>query len=522
MYAYGGFLFVKIRSKTLLILLLTTIMLMSVVYTVAQKIMLDSITVTENKEAESNAQRFVTNLNIKLQNLNQTDIDWSQWDDTYKFIQDNNTDYIIANLPDQTLINLGLNMMLFVNQSRQLVFGKALNLENQTNINISYSEISQMLKNNLLYTDDKQQSEGGLIRLEGSPMLIISQPILTSAAEGPVGGAVIIGIFLDQSECNALSQAVGLSIQIRTIGTQMPTDFQLASKSLSLQKPVFAQVTNRTNIAGYVLLQDVSGSPILIAKVDSYRSEYLQAENSLNYLIVSFAVLGIVIFVVTSFLLDKVILSRVSRLTNDVAKIKPDSDNPNKVTVQGNDELSNLGNRINDLLATIHDSRETLKKYAERLETKVEERTSELKNSQEKLRSIFLASPDTIIATDLQTNIIEYNRQMNEFTGYTRGDLIGKPAFSFMSIEDSKRVSKLLEGLVENGSKVIFECNIKKKDGSTYPVELAISSLQDSKHMPYGFVTILRDLTEKKELEKKLFNAERLVAIGELGRNGWS
>jgi PAS domain S-box-containing protein len=492
-------------------------MLMSVVYTVSQKIMIDSITVSESKETESNAQRFTTNLNIELQNLNKTDSDWAPWDDTYQFIENNNTAYINSNLPDQTFINLGLNLMLFINQSRQLVFGKAFDLENQTAINLPDSEISQILNNNFLYTNDTEQSEGGLILFGGAPMLVISQPILTSEGEGPVRGALIMGCFLDKSESDAIAKAVGLPVTIFTIGTsQMPADFQLASKSLSPKEPVFAQVTNETNIAGYVLLSDVSGAPILITRVDSYRTAYLQAETSLNYLLGAFAALGIVIFAVTSFLLDKVVLSRVSRLTNDVVKIKPNSDQQNYVLVKGNDELSNLGCSINGMLTAIQESHEELKKHAESLEMKVTERTVDLKVSQEKLKSIFRASPDTIIATDLQGNIIEYNRQMNKFTGYTRDDLIGKSALSFMSNADSKRVPKLLEGVVENGSTTSLECCLTKKDGSTYPVELTISSLRDAQEMPYGFVVIIRDLTEKKELEKKLFNAERLAAIGEL------
>lgn len=515
--ARGGNLFVNIRWKTLLILFLATSILMSVVYEVSQKIMLDDIATSENKEAESNAQRFITNLDIKLQNINSTDYDWSQWDDTYQFIENNNTAYINSNLPDQTLINLGLNLMLFINQSRQLVFGKALDLENQTAINLQEAEISQISNDNLLYTNDTEQSEGGLILFGGTPMLVISQPILTSAAEGPVRGALIMGRFLDKSESDALAQVVGLPVEMSTIGTsQMPADFQLASKSLSPEEPVFAHVTNETNIASYVLLQDVSGAPILIARVDSYRSAYLQAETSLNYLIGAFAILGVVIFVVTSFLLDKVVLSRLSRLTDDVIKIDPDSDQQNYVVVKGNDELSNLGCEINDMLTTIHESRSELKKYAESLERKVIDRTVALKINQEKIKSIFNASPDTIIATDLIGNIIEYNRQMDEFTGYTRDDLIGKPAFSFMSDADSKRVTKLLEEVAENGSTAHFECCIRKKDGSTYPVELSISSLQDAHGMPYGFVAIIRDLTEKKQMEKRLFQVERLAAIGEL------
>ncbi len=81
----------KIRQKTLLVLVLTTIILMTIVYAVSQKIMLDNISVSENKEAESNAQRFTTNLNIVLQTLNRTGFDWSQWDETYQFVENNNT-----------------------------------------------------------------------------------------------------------------------------------------------------------------------------------------------------------------------------------------------------------------------------------------------------------------------------------------------------------------------------------------------------------------------------------------------
>ena len=507
----------KIRRKTLLVLIFTTIILMSVVYVVSQKIMLDSIAVSENKEADSNAQRFITNLNIELQSINSTDYDWSQWDDTYQFIENNNTAYINSNLPDQTFITQRLNLMLFVNQSRQLLFGKAFDLENQTDINLQNAEISQILNNNFLYTNDTTQSEGGLILFGGTPMLVISQPILTSAGEGPVRGALIMGIFLDKSESNALAQAVGLPLEMFTIGTsQMPSDFQIASKSLSPKQLVFAQVTNQTNIAGFVLLQDVSGAPILITRVDSYRTAYLQAETSLNYLLGAFAALGVVIFVVTSFLLDKIVLSKVSRLTTDVTKINANADQQNYVNIQGNDEVSNLGYKINGMLTTIRDSRDQLKKYAEILEMKVEERTLELKKNQEKLKSIFAASPDTILAIDLQNNIIECNKQIFESSGYSRDDLIGKPASSFLSEADYKRILKNLEKINESGSFVHFECNIIKKDMSVYPAELTIGSLRNAQGFPFGFVVIIRDLTEKKELEKKLSNAERLAAIGEL------
>jgi PAS domain S-box-containing protein len=490
---------------------------MSTIYVVSQKIMLDSIATTENKEAESNAQRFITNLNIELQNINSTDNDWAAWDDTYQFIENNNSAYIQSNLPDQTLSHLGLNLILFINQDRQLVFGKAFDLENQTNIALQDAEVSQISKNNFLYTNDPEQTEGGLILFGGSPLIVVSQPILTSEGEGPVRGALIMGRFLDKSESDALAQVVGLPLEVFTIGASpMSADFQLASKNLSPVQPVFVHVTNETNIAGYVLLQDVSGAPILITKVDGYRTAFLQAETSLNYLLGAFVVLGVVIFAVTAILLNRVVLSRIGRLTNDVTKINPTSEQQNYLNVQGNDELSNLGSKINSMLTTIRDSRIELKKYSECLERKVEERTSELKRNQEKLRSIFTASPDTILAVDLKSKITEANKPFYESSGYSRDDLIGRSASLFLSEADYEGVLQKLEENKDSSSPVHLECNIVKKDSSVYPAELALGFLQNSQGDPFGYVVMIRDLTEKKGLETKLFNTERLAAIGEL------
>ena len=489
---------------------------MSAIYEVSQQIMLDSISVSENKEAELNAQRFITNLNLAIQNINSTDNDWSSWDDTYQFIENNNTAYIESNLPDQTFIHLDLNLIFFINQSRQLVFGKAFDLENQTVINLQDAQISQILTNDFLYTNETTQSEGGLILLNGTPMLVISQPILTSSDEGPVRGTLIMGRFMDKSKCYALAQAVGLPVETFAIGAQMPTDFQLANKSLSITKPVFTQATNETNIAGYVLLNDTSDTPSIITKVDSYRSAYLQAKTSLNYLLASFIILGIVIFTVTTVLLDKVVISRVSKLTKDVTKIDPKHEKLNFVNVKGNDELSNLGYKINGMITAIQDSRDKLRKYSLILENKVEERTLELKKSQEKLKSIFDASPDAILALDLQNNITECNKQIYQTTGYSREDLIGKQATSFMSETDYTSILHRLDKNKDGRSTLHVECNIIKKNKSVYPAELTISSLMDVKSASFGRVVIMRDLTEKKELEKNLSNAKRLAAIGEL------
>ncbi len=94
---------------------------------------------------------------------------------------------------------------------------------------------------------------------------------------------------------------------------------------------------------------------------------------------------------------------------------------------------------------------------------------------------------------------------MYESSGYSRDDLIGKSASSFLSEADYKRILKRVEEINENRSAIHVECSIIKKDMSVYPAELTIGSLRDSQDVPFGYVVMIRDLTEKKEIEQKLF-----------------
>ena len=62
-----------------------------------------------------------TNLSVKI-------IDWSKWDDTYAFIVGRNKSYIESNLQDQSIGDLKLNYMFFINNADQFVFCRGVDL----------------------------------------------------------------------------------------------------------------------------------------------------------------------------------------------------------------------------------------------------------------------------------------------------------------------------------------------------------------------------------------------------------
>lgn len=90
--------------------------------------MLGGLTEFEENGVRQDVQRAESALSNEISGLETKATDWSAWDDTYDFIQDENTEYIKSNLVDSTFINLRLNLMVFVDNSGRIVWAKAFDL----------------------------------------------------------------------------------------------------------------------------------------------------------------------------------------------------------------------------------------------------------------------------------------------------------------------------------------------------------------------------------------------------------
>lgn len=158
-----------------------------------------------------------------------------------------------------------------------------------------------------------------------------------------------------------------------------------------------------------------------------------------------------------------------------------------------------------------------VKEYAQNLEKMVDERTADLRRSEEKLKSIFAASPDAIMAMDLNGNIIECNDQkvrMHEYS--SREELLGKNFLGLVAEKDRTKVQEDLKLTFDLGELKAVEYTFVTKHGREFPVELSRSVVRDASGAPIGFVSVAKDITERKSLEQQIFRSERLAAIGQL------
>ncbi len=359
-----------LRKKTLYIIGVTFLSLILILYFISENILLDGLAEIEEENTHQSVERALSALSNELSSLEVTVDDWASWDDTYAFIEDANPDYIESNLTDETFIGLGLNFMLFIDTSGEMVFGKALDLHNEEEVPVSRSLQGYLSASDSLWRHpDTGSSITGILLLAEDPLLIASQPILTSEDEEPIRGTLIMGYYLDAASINRLGETTLLSLAVQRIDSmQMPADFQTARLSLSQETPILVQPLGEKYVAGYTLLMDVYGKPILMLRVDMPRDIYQRGRTNIAYLILAIVGVGLVVGVVAMLVIEKWVLSRLTRLSKSVSNIGESGDLSTRVSMEGRDEVSKLADTIDVMTETLEQSSKTLQEKNEQLE----------------------------------------------------------------------------------------------------------------------------------------------------------
>lgn len=137
---------------------------------------------------------------------------------------------------------------------------------------------------------------------------------------------------------------------------------------------------------------------------------------------------------------------------------------------------------------------------------------SVLRESQERLRQIIAAAQDAIIMIDSQGCINLWNQGAERIFGYTQDEVLGKDLHQFLTPErfhETFRANFPKFAQTGYGDAVgrINELVAMHKNGSAFPVELSLASLQSVNG--WNAVGILRDVTKRKLMEAELRKSEQ-------------
>ncbi|NPU85852.1 MAG: PAS domain S-box protein [Syntrophaceae bacterium] len=139
--------------------------------------------------------------------------------------------------------------------------------------------------------------------------------------------------------------------------------------------------------------------------------------------------------------------------------------------------------------------------------TKRKKAQEALRASEERYRLIFDNIEDAYYEVDLEGNTITCNESAHKILGYTVGELKGMNYRRYMSEENARIVTEAYGTVYRTCRPVnIKEFEVVRKDGAVRSVEVSISLLMDSHGQPVGFQGIIRDITDRKEMEERIIS----------------
>ena len=151
----------------------------------------------------------------------------------------------------------------------------------------------------------------------------------------------------------------------------------------------------------------------------------------------------------------------------------------------------------------------------------------ELRESKDVFQKVFESQRDALFILDasVPARISDCNPTAAKMFGYNRQEMLGNTT-DFLHVDESslrKFQEQLYPAVTELGFFHLAEFEMKQKDGTVFPTEHTVLGLEDEKGERIGWVSVVRDITEreqaeeeKKKLEGQLLQTKKMEAISTL------
>jgi PAS domain S-box-containing protein len=128
-----------------------------------------------------------------------------------------------------------------------------------------------------------------------------------------------------------------------------------------------------------------------------------------------------------------------------------------------------------------------------------------LRESEESYRMLVRASPDAVIASNLEGRISFFSqRAIDLFGAGDAGDYSGRSLTDLVAAEDHDRLRRGLDTVIQEGAVRDLELRLLRRDGSCFFGEFSAALVRDAYGNPKGVIATAKDISVRKQRDREL------------------
>lgn len=141
-----------------------------------------------------------------------------------------------------------------------------------------------------------------------------------------------------------------------------------------------------------------------------------------------------------------------------------------------------------------------------------------LRESEDKYRNILESIEEGYYEIGMDRRLSFANDAMSRMLGYRHPEIIGRPITEFVTPDYLEQADRLFSRVADDEQAVTtFECEFQNSRKAKRIIEMSASLIRDAKYRSTGFRGILRDVTERRMMERQLIQSLKNVQEARTG-----